>query len=239
MPLVSYSAYWVARAALTHRAQGMAVFLGRLWPQSLTAGQLRRVFEQAKFPGAPMVNGDDSRPIDDSELCRMLGFSSCEALDFDQSEGANYAHNLNDLPVPPGTEGRFGAVYNFGTMEHIFHVPNFLANVFHLLAPGGVVLHSAPSSNLVEHGFYQLSPTLFYDYYTANRFDILECTIVRHPQGKVGERAEFFPFNTFEHAPDPLYGKLNDGVYDVVFLARKTEKSTCDRIPTQFRYQRK
>ena len=57
-----------------------------------------------------------------------------------------------------------------GTMEHIFHIPNVLNNIYRMLRVGGRIIHISPSSNYVDHGFYSFSPTLFYDFYQTNKF---------------------------------------------------------------------
>ena len=39
------------------------------------------------------------------------------------------------------------------------------------LKPGGRIIHMSPANNYANHGFYQFSPTLYADYYRANRFE--------------------------------------------------------------------
>ena len=55
-----------------------------------------------------------------------------------------------------------------GTLEHVFHLPNALKSVVELAKVGGRVMLLSPSSNHFDHGFYMFSPTLFYDYFSAN-----------------------------------------------------------------------
>lgn len=239
MPLVPYTAFMIAKAALEYGARGEALFLGRLWPHDLTAGALRTVLAEQGLAAGDLGSAlDGNARLDDQSLCRLLGLDGCVALDFNAAEGASLVHDLNRVPPPAETQQRFGVVFNFGTMEHIFHVPNFLENVYRMLRVGGVVLHSAPANNMVEHGFYQLSPTFFFDYYTANRFEILGCFLVTHDRAALGRRVSLQAFDTYAHAPDPLYGKLGDDLVDVVFLARKSAESVCDQVPIQFRYAR-
>lgn len=238
MPLSQNAAFWIAKTAIVHGARGKALFIGRLWPQTLTVAELRDIFFQNEGFGAfPKVNWNDDYYISDVELCGVLGFSSCDSVDLNQDEGATFCFDMNIVP-PPISMGTFDTIFNFGTMEHIFHIPNFLQNLYALLKPEGIIFHSAPANNMVEHGFYQFSPTFFFDYYTDNGYKILECVFSKPVADTLGNRRLLTPFNTYEHKADPLYGKMGDSVYDVVFIARKSEFSNWDAIPTQFRYRK-
>lgn len=42
-----------------------------------------------------------------------------------------------------------------------------------MLKKGGHLLIAVPCSNMIDHGFYTFSPTLFYDYFGCNHFKIL------------------------------------------------------------------
>ena len=42
-----------------------------------------------------------------------------------------------------------------------------------MLKKGGHLLIAVPCSNMIDHGFYSFSPTLFYDYFSCNHFKIL------------------------------------------------------------------
>lgn len=87
---------------------------------------------------------------------------------------------LHDLEKPLDT--RFYNFFNFvldgATLEHIFDVKAVLSNIVNAVKVGGYVLHFVPAANFLNHGFYQFSPTFFYDFYTDNKFDIVESYIV-------------------------------------------------------------
>lgn len=36
------------------------------------------------------------------------------------------------------------------------------------------MIHASPSHNHADHGFYVFNPTIFYDFYTANGFDVIK-----------------------------------------------------------------
>jgi hypothetical protein len=153
--------HWIVGMLTSHRVTGRVCTLGvqQIEPD-LQA--LRRIPAMAPV-----------RTLDASSVFAALGFSATEALDITNAEGAEHLVDLNDDELPAALAGRFGFVVNGGTLEHIFHVPNALTNISKLLGPGGAVLHLLPCHNWVDHGFYQVSPTLMFDYYTAAGFTIL------------------------------------------------------------------
>ncbi len=147
--------------------------------------------------------------IDDHTLFRALGFDKVESLDFSSWEGADYIADLN-RPLPAELHGRFDAVFEAGTIQHVFHLPQVLANIHALLKEGGRAIHGmATSSNHVDHGFYMYSPTLFHDFYSENGWRIDAAFFY-----------EFFPYwhrHRFDSAPWKIYryepGCLDDLAY--------------------------
>jgi SAM-dependent methyltransferase len=171
----------------------------------------------------------------DVALFNLLGFHDVQSLDVSSFEGATLIGDLND----PDGAGRLGQKFDFvfdgGTLEHVFHVPNALKNIHDLLRVGGCVLHWSPSNNHVDHGFYQFSPTLYYDYYSANRFEILDCQFMRAGK-QLNEKYMFHAYKPGSLRSVSL-GGLDDGRYEVAFLARKRAESTWNVVPQQFLYR--
>jgi len=170
--------------------------------------------------------------IDDRRFFGMLGFDevvSCDAADY---EGADFVVDLN-LPISDALKGRFDAVMDVGTSEHVFSLPQLLANLHAMLKPDGRIVHFVPVSNQVDHGFYSFSPTLFYDYYSANKYAIETALVLQCLEwGGV--------ISAFEYSPGPINQCFNcfDPFTQVglMFVARKTADSSCDRIPMQGAY---
>ncbi|MCX7172298.1 MAG: methyltransferase domain-containing protein, partial [Proteobacteria bacterium] len=223
MPLAPYNCELLTDLTVRHALGGRIGFLGRLWPSTVTLGSVRDTLARhGLFPSVEAVSLTNDNFVNDKALMKLLGYNECIAIDFDDSEGAEITHDLNRVPPDNNYIKYLDVVYNNGTLEHIFNVPNVLNNIFMYLADGGVVIHSAPANNMVEHGFYQFSPTFFYDYYSENNFDILECRIVEHDFSGSVHKYKSWEFRTYDHLPDPLYGKLGgEGkVHDVIFVAR-------------------
>ena len=177
--------------------------------------------------------------ISDSLLFGLAGFDVLKSLDINMAEGADFEFDLNGEGILSVIEEPFDFVLDIGTMEHIFHVPNVFRNIFDAVKVGGHVMHYSPANNHLDHGFYQFSPTLFNDYYRANNFEIVDIKILRHTIR--GEFNDDDPWMTMEY--DPLrfglnyVGQLDDKVYGVFVVARKTAQSTWDVIPQQGAYR--
>lgn len=171
-------------------------------------------------------------------LFTSLGFSTVEALDISRFEGAEIEFDLNSAALPEALAGRFDAVFDHGTMEHVFHVPNCLANIHGMLKPGGRVVHTNPASNQIDHGFYMFSPTFFHDFYSANDWEIRTLQLVRFdPQRQETEEPTFLAWNPSPAMPLST-GSLEPGTYVTVCIAEKTAASTGHVVPQQGYYRK-
>ncbi|WP_284165653.1 methyltransferase domain-containing protein [Frigidibacter sp. SD6-1] len=93
-----------------------------------------------------------------------FGFGDARALDYSDYEGADYVHDLN-LPVASDLHGKFDFIYDGGTIEHVFDVPQALRNVFTMLKPGGVFASANGMNGWWGHGLYQFSAELVYSFW--------------------------------------------------------------------------
>jgi len=96
-------------------------------------------------------------------------FGAREVVSVDQSdfEGATLLHDLNK-PFPESELGQNDFVFDGGTLEHIFNYPSALRHCLELVRVGGHFLTIAPAHNLMGHGFYQISPELFFRVFAEN-----------------------------------------------------------------------
>jgi len=95
-------------------------------------------------------------------------------VDFQKYQGDELLLDLN-YPVPEEYIGRFNAVLDLGTSEHVFNYPQVLMNCHLMAKVGGIIYHDVPL-NWPNHGFYNLSPTIFYDFYSDNKTQLIECS---------------------------------------------------------------
>ena len=194
-----------------------------LEPHPLPAG----LPERTDLPG--WRTGPNAAMTSDRAFFQALGGLDVVALDCSDYEQAGIIWDLN-CPVPAELEGRFGLILDGGTLEHVFDTRVALANIARMLTPGGRVFHTNPATNYLAHGFYQFSPTLYYDWYAANGFTDLRGLLVEQPtwsQTGHGWRCwEWNPHRPYGHA-------RSSRLLMLYFVAEKRPGATHDRIPQQ------
>jgi hypothetical protein len=177
-------------------------------------------------------------PFDDlnlQTLFQWLGFDSVDTLDVSDYEGANLIVDLNEDMGLSGLP-RYSFILDFGTMEHVFNVPNGLKNVFNMLKHDGYAFHLLPASNGVQHGFYQFSPTMLVDYYRANNFSIKMSHIAKTVEYSNRSGYELFPYYSWNEFNPPL-GGMDNSIYYSTILVKKLDISTCYINPSQSAYK--
>lgn len=94
-------------------------------------------------------------------LLEVLGAREVVSIDASPYERATIVHDMN-RNIPVELDGRFSAVIDGGTLEHVFDFPTAIRNCMRMVEVGGHFLSVAPANNFMGHGFYQFSPELFY-----------------------------------------------------------------------------
>ncbi|EPX79935.1 class I SAM-dependent methyltransferase [Litoreibacter arenae] len=97
-------------------------------------------------------------------LFRNLGLGEMETMDYAPYEGPVIQQDLNE-PVPAKLHGKFDFIFDGGTIEHVFNVPQALENVFRMLKPGGRFVSANGMNGWVGHGMYQFSPELVWTFW--------------------------------------------------------------------------
>jgi hypothetical protein len=170
--------------------------------------------------------------ISDKTFFEVLGFNSLVSIDNSEFESCSKILDLNTAQLPEEFRNKFTAILNPGTLEHVFHVPNALNNIFEMLEVGGRVFHFLPSHNFVDHGFYMFSPTLALDYYTANNFLINDIQFLQFTKNHHNESAFTMDYRA-GCLDSKAYGGLDSNLYGVSCIVTKTKKSTGNVIPQQ------
>jgi len=93
-----------------------------------------------------------------------LGFADIESIDISDYEGATRVWDMN-APVPKDWHGRYSLIFDGGTLEHVFNVPQAFANVFNMLQVGGRFVGANPFNGFLSHGLYQFSAELVWTYW--------------------------------------------------------------------------
>jgi SAM-dependent methyltransferase len=173
--------------------------------------------------------------IADRALFPSLGFDSIASMDCSDYEHCTIVHDLNK-DVPGELHNRYDVVLDSGTSEHIFNFPKVLENYHKMLKVGGRMIHGLPSSNHVDHGFYMFSPTIFYDYYSANNWKIVEPLFFRYYRQHTTKL-----WKIYHYTPGCLdsysFGGLR-GMYGIFFIVKKTRESTFNAPVQQNSYIR-
>jgi len=225
----------IAESVRDQHMNGRVLILGKQDIWGTEQEVIRWLKESGVTPTACTVEisrKDDFRRlgfIQDTSLFKLLGFREAVTLDYSDYEQAEIICDLGE-PLPSevaAKAGLFELVIDAGCLEHIFNLPQAMSNLHRLTAPGGVVIHISPSSNYVDHGFYMFSPTLFHDYYGANRWQILQHFFFQHSPNYQAA------WKVYEYRPGGLFafafsGGLNRLMCGIFVAAKKGPESTCD-----------
>lgn len=82
-----------------------------------------------------------------------------------------------DLNRPLTLPRQYDTIINHGTAEHIFDIAQVFKSMHDAAKVGGYMIHECPFTGWVDHGFYCLQPTLFYDIAAANEYELVSLSI--------------------------------------------------------------
>ena len=177
-------------------------------------------------------------PFNGVTLWRGFGYDTI-VLDANSYEGADKVVDLNcpvELDVPASI------IFDPGTLEHVFNIPQALENIVNMLSVGGMVMHHNPLAGWTNHGYYTPSPCLFHEFYEANGFSNIRTGIAdlgfRLSGQDDSDRYQDLPY-------DPMGCKrLSQGRWVQYTTAKKVRITEAKRVlginrciwPTQRRY---
>jgi hypothetical protein len=104
--------------------------------------------------------------------CYRSLFTPSRIVSIDK-HGTSAAHDFDLNRNLPLVEEPFDISINNGTAEHIFNIAQVFASMHMWTADGGLMIHEAPFTGWIDHGFYCLHPTLFHDLAAANCYEIV------------------------------------------------------------------
>lgn len=182
--------------------------------------------------GVQSVEAERNAPRRGQEaLFRELGFDGVESIDYYDAENPTYVLDLN-RPVPESLRGQYDLVYDGGTTEHCFSTAEVLSNALRLAKVGGLIIHHLPVNNWIDHGFYQFSPTLFFDFYAANGCERMKMAFHFMDRGR--ESYIGYDERDFGRLPFSFGGKTKVLCF---FMARKAHANASIVFPIQGRYR--
>lgn len=111
------------------------------------------------------------RIVESRHFFSLIGYELTIA-DIAKIRGDELLIDLNEPLDPVMAAQPFDLVIDGGTSEHCFNIGQAFKNMAELVKVGGCILHINPAS-MFNHGFYNLNPTLYSDFYSENGFVIL------------------------------------------------------------------
>ena len=164
-------------------------------------------------------HGLQSRPIPDAgSFFRSLG-CSLDVYDIVEERGGEIICDLNLPTIPRET---YDIVLDVGTLEHVFNIAQAIKTMAGMVRVGGYIIHENPF-NCANHGFYNLNPTFFVDFYSENGFEVLSCQLAT----REGQVADCPPVQRFKWEGREL---------NIFVLARRVEVKEFTN-PTQTKYK--
>jgi hypothetical protein len=102
----------------------------------------------------------------------LMGAKEVNSLDYSSYEDATIIHDMNS-PIPDDLHGRYSVVYDGGTLEHVFNIPQALKNCMQMVRVGGYFMQVHAANNFMGHGFWQFSPELIFRAFSgANGYQV-------------------------------------------------------------------
>jgi hypothetical protein len=178
----------------------------------------------ANRPDAPAVmarHGLSARDIVETRsLFAALGLQ-LDCVDVEPGFGVDRRVDLNQT-LPSDLVGRYAMVIDPGTIEHCFNIGQAMMNAARALAVGGFVVHVNPLS-MFNHGFYNLNPTFYHDFYGDNGFQVL------FMNGFVGHGT------FFDVAPVQRFGNVPENSVMIVIARRIAERPLVWPVQSKYR----
>ena len=121
-------------------------------------------------------------------LMKLLG-STLDCVDIVRTRKVERVLDLNEKH----DLGEYDLVIDPGTTEHCFNIGQAMMNAARAVRVGGHIYHSHPMT-MMNHGFYNVCPTMPYDFYTQNgwrvklmeaRHQLVETAVPIPPEGAV------------------------------------------------------
>lgn len=146
--------------------------------------------------------------------------------DHEQVRGDEIFCDLNQ-PLPDDLYNQFDIVFDGGTLEHCFNVAQAVINMLGMAKVDGFIIHSNPLV-LINHGFYNFSPTFYHDFYTQNGHQMASSIIGSQTVGMDTKAWVLDPLNRLRDIP------VESGIAVVI----KKCNADAPTFPTQTKYLR-
>ena len=164
-------------------------------------------------------------------LLKLFGAKNTTVCDFSSYESPDVTIDLN-YKVNNSHINKYDLILDFGTLEHIFDVPQALENYIRMTKKNGHIIICSPCSNMIDHSFYMFSPTLFFDYFKNNGFEIYKCFLKTRSPYYPYNRTKFYEY-LFQGNEIPI---LPNKSTEIIIFAKKIKTLKNILKPNQFIY---
>jgi len=113
----------------------------------------------------------DCMVLETSAVIEAMG-GKLSIFDLYSHTGKEIELDLNES-IPQKLFEQFDFVLDPGTLEHCFNVGTAIKNMAKMCKLNGHVIHHNPLF-IYNHGFFNFSPTFYFDFYTDNGFEIID-----------------------------------------------------------------
>lgn len=153
----------------------------------------------------------------------VLGYRFILAID-KHGTRESLQYDLNQ-PLPMESAAKFEVVINTGTGEHVFDQRQLFQSIHDHTAVGGLMVHAAPFTGWLDHGFYCYQPCFWRDLAAANGYTVVDV-------------AHFtMAANDFVRLPATLDAVPRAEINTMLYIAFRKVNDDAFRVPIQGRYQ--
>jgi len=135
--------------------------------KTLTVGRQQIILSPNEISGYLQCNKNYSGYCEEL-LIDNFEASTVDSIDNSSYEGSTIIHDLNKIIDDKNHIGKYDTIIDLGTLEHIYHINNAFYNLSKLCKNNGQIIHVLPSNQFCGHGFWQMSPELFFSLYSKN-----------------------------------------------------------------------
>jgi hypothetical protein len=164
---------------------------------------------------------------------QLLNCNCVDSIDNSNYEEASIIHNLN---LPYNSSKKYQYIYDGGTIEHIFNIPQVIENVINMLDIDGLFVSVTCNNNFSGHGMYQFSPEFFLSSLNKKYGMEIEAIYI----GKVHTKfEEWIDVNDYKGGRNCSKFDSNDPVY-ILTIARKisdNRENLISNSPHQYSYE--
>jgi len=167
-------------------------------------------------------------------LFKDLGFENIDSIDNSNYEDATIIHNLN-FKIPDNFK-KYDYIFDGGTSEHIFNIPQLCENIINLLNIGGIYVLQIPNNNLSGHGMYQFSPEFYLSVFNKKYGMEIREIYLALKDTKVNKWINVNSYNGYRNLTK--FNSLNEvNILAIIEKVSDNRENLIENPPNQFNYE--